>query len=109
MDEWAQDPAVQTMRKVFKSMETSLDEILQALDISPFDFRLRVWLEKALAAFERSWGLAGQMGIRMDEKMAPAVYARCVVQVVGSEGIVIPRDLLPPEIEAERLMQEVFK
>ena len=108
MDEWAQDPAVQTMRKVFKSMETSLDEILQALDISPFDFRLRVWLEKALAAFERSWGLAGQMGIRMDEKMAPAVYARCLAKVIGREGIEIPRDLLPPQKEAEVIIDKVF-
>ena len=42
-------------------------------------------------------------------KMAPAVYARCVAQVIGSEGIVIPRDLLPPGKEAEQLVQEVFK
>jgi hypothetical protein len=35
MDEWGRDPSVQAMRKVFKGMETSLEEILEKLDITP--------------------------------------------------------------------------
>jgi hypothetical protein len=109
MDEWGRDPSVQAMRKVFKAMETSLEEILKRLDISPYDNRIREWLEKALAKFERSWSVAHQMGIPMDEETAPAVYARCFAKVIGSEGIEIPRGLLPQEKEAERLVHEVFK
>ena len=64
MDEWGKDPAVQAMRRVFKGMETSLGEVLEQLAISPNDHRIRSWLEKALAKFEQSWGVAHQMGIR---------------------------------------------
>jgi hypothetical protein len=63
MDEWGRDPSVQAMRKVFKGMEKSLEEILGKLDISPYDHRIRGWLEKALAKFEGAWGVANQMGI----------------------------------------------
>ena len=108
MDDWGRDPSVQAMRKVFKAMEKSLDETLKQLDISPYDSRIRGWLEKALAKFERSRGVAHQMGIRMDEKMAPAVYARCLTRVIVSEGFEIAQGLLPEEKEAERLMQAVF-
>jgi hypothetical protein len=109
MDEWGRDPSVQAMRKVFNGMEKSLEEILRRLDISPYDHRIRGWLEKALAKFERSWDVANQIGIRMNEKIAPAVYARCLAKIMGSEGIEIPQGLLPQEKEAERLMQEIFK
>lgn len=108
MDEWGRDPSVQVMRKVFKAMERSLQEILERLDISPYDYRVRAWLEETLAKFERSWGVAHQMRMPMDEKMAPAVYARCLAKVIGSEGIDIPPDLLPQQNEAERLVREVF-
>jgi hypothetical protein len=109
MDEWGRDPSVQAMRKTFKAMETSLELILKRLDISPYDHRIRGWLEKALAQFERSWGVAHQMGIPMDEEMAPAVYARCFAKVIGAEGIEVPQVLLPQVKEAERLVHEVFK
>jgi len=109
MDEWGRDPSVQAMRKVFQAIETSLEGILKRLDISPYDDRIRGWLEKTLAKFERSWGVAHQMGIPMDEEMAPAVYARCFAQVIGAEGIEIPQDLLPHVETAERLAHEVFK
>ena len=108
MDEWGQDPSVQAMRKVFKAMETSLEEILKRLDISPYDYRIRGWLEETLAKFERSCGVAHQMGIPMNEEKAPAIYARCLARVIGSEGIEIPQDLLPQQKEAERLVQAVF-
>ena len=109
MDEWARDPSVMAMRKVFKAMETSLGEILKRLDIAPYDPRIRGWLEKALATFEKSWVVANQMGITMDEKIAPLVYIHCLATVIGSEGIDIPEDLLPEDKAAERLIHEVFK
>jgi hypothetical protein len=109
MDEWGKDPAVQVMRSIFKEMEMFLEDILERLAISPYDPRIRRWLEKALEKFERSWGVAHQMGISMDEGMAPAVYARCFAKVLGSEEIEVPQVLLPQAKEAERLVHEVFK
>jgi len=69
MDEWGRDPSVKAMRRVFKAMEKTLDDLLEQLDVSPFDFRIRGWLEQALANFERAWGEAGRMGVRVDEKI----------------------------------------
>jgi hypothetical protein len=109
MDEWGRDPSVQAMRKVFKGMEKSLEEILEQLDISPYDHRIRGWLERALAKFESAWDISNQMGIIMNEKIAPAVYAYCLVRIIGSEGIKIPEGILPEDTESERLINEVFK
>ena len=109
MDEWGKDPAVQGMRRVFKGMETSLEEILGRLAISPYDLRIRGWREKALAKFEQSWGVAHQMGISMNEEKAPAVYAHCLARVMRAEGVEIPEGTLPQEGQTQKLVNEVFK
>ena len=109
MDEWGRDPSVRAMRKIFKAMEKSLDEILRRLDIAPYDQRIRRWQEKALAKFEKSWAVANQMGISMNDKIAPLVYTHCLAKVIGSEGIRISEDLLPEEKNIEGLIHEVFK
>jgi hypothetical protein len=109
MDEWGRDPSVQAMRRVFKEMEESLEDILGKLDISPYDHRIRGWLEKALAKFERARGVANQMGIIMNEQTAPVVYAHCLAKIIASEGIEIREGILPADKESERLIHEVFK
>ena len=109
MDEWGREPSIKAMRRVFKAMEKSLDNLLEQLNISPFDSRIRGWLEQALAKYELAWGEASRKGIRMDEKMAPAVYAHCLVSVIGSEEIKIPENLLAIKKDVERLIHEVFK
>ena len=109
MDEWGRDPSVQTMRYIFKGMESFLEKILEQLDISPYDRRLRGWLEKALTKFERSWGIANQMGIRMNAEMAPVVYVHCLAKIMESQGVEIPEDMLPEEKQIQKLIHEVFK
>jgi len=109
MDEWGRDPAVQAMRKLFKGMEKSLEEILGKLDISPYDYRIRGWLEKALAKFESARVVANQMGIIMNEQTAPVVYAHCLAKIIASAGIEIREGLLPADKASERLIHEVFK
>ena len=106
MDEWGRDPSVQTMRYIFKGMEAFLEEILEQLAISPYD---RGWLEKALTKFERSWGIANQMGIRMNAEMAPVVYVHCLAKIMESQGVEIPEDMLPEEKQIQKLIHEVFK
>ena len=105
MDEWGRDPSVEAMRRVFQAMEKTLDDLLEQLDISPLDHRIRGWLEQALAKYERAWGEASRMGVRMDEKLAPAVYTHCLVKVIGSEGIKIPESLLAVEKDVERVFK----
>jgi len=92
MDEWGRDPSIKAMRRVFRAMEKSLDNLLEQLDISPFDHRIRGWLEQALAKYELAWGEASRKGVRLDEKTASALYAHCLVKVIGAEGIKIPEN-----------------
>ena len=88
-------------------MEKSLNDLLEQLNISPFDHRIKGWLEQALAKYERAWGEASRMGVPMDEKMAPAVYAHCLVKIIGSEGIKIPEGLLAIEKDVARLISDL--
>ena len=109
MDEWGRDPSVQAMRKVFKGMEASVGQILEELDIAPYDHRIRGWMEKALVKFERAWGIANQTGMIMNEQTAPVVYAHCLMKIIAAEGIEIREGVLPADRESEKLINEVFK
>lgn len=109
MDEWSRNPAVKAMRSIFDGMEASLKKMLERAAISPYDHRIRGWLEQALIKFERSWGAAEQMGIRMNEEIAPVVYAHCLAKILESQGVEIPEDMLPEKKQIQKLIHEVFK
>jgi hypothetical protein len=85
MDEWGRDPSVRAMRGIFKTMEDAVDDLLEQLNISPLDHRVRGWLEQALANYEQAWHEARRAGIGMDETMAAAVYVDCLMKVIGAE------------------------
>jgi hypothetical protein len=104
MDEWGRDSSVKAMRRVFKEMEKSLNDLLEQLNISPFDHRIKGWLEQALAKYERACGEASRMGVAMGEKIAPVVYVHCLVKIIGSEGIKIPESLLAIEKDISDLV-----
>ena len=106
-DEWGRDPSVNSMRKIFKSMEMTQKELLTSLDISPYDPRLREWRERARIMFERKWVSAVQMGINMDGMAASAVYARCLAKLFASEGIDVPPHLLPEDSRIDVFLKEV--
>ena len=108
-DEWAQDPSVQIMRKVFKAMETAQHELLSRLDISPNDPRIRGWREKSRTLFEHAWDVANRNGINMDEAMASVVYCLCLAKVIESEGNEVPEDIVPQGKDVEWLFKEVLQ
>jgi hypothetical protein len=108
MDEWGKDPSVQFMRKVFKEMEKAQHELLQRLDITPYDLRIRRWRDQALSLFERAWGVANRMGIMIDEHTASLVYVHCLAKVISAERINIPPGILPEAKNVERILKEVF-
>jgi len=109
MDEWGRDPSVRAMRGIFKTMEDSVDDLLKQLNISPLDHRVRVWLEQALAEYEGAWIEARRQGVRLDEKMAAAVYAHCLGAVIGADGISVPESRVTIDKDVERLIREVVK
>lgn len=108
-DDWGKDPSVQMMRSVFNAMERSMEELMESLEISPYDQRIRRWLEMALPKFEEAWTLANRPNASMHEKTAAAVYAHCLAKVIESAGIRLPEGILPDEKMTRPLVNEVFK
>ena len=109
IDEWINDPSVQIMRNVFKGIEAAQDELLERLNISPYDLRIRSWREKALIIFEEAWGIAMGMGINMGEKTSSSVYLHCLAKVIDPDRSKIPEGMLPEGQEIEILLREIFK
>ena len=108
-DEWAKDPSVRMMRKVFEKMEGVQSAILADLNVSPFDERVRPWREKALIIFERLWSCATREGMPMDENVAADIYAFSLTRVMGSDGMEIPERLLPRQTDISKIFEEAFR
>jgi hypothetical protein len=108
-DEWGSDPAVQMMRKVFGRMEHAYGSLLKALQLSPFDPRMRQWRERALVIFERTWAYAVRRGTDMSEEMASDLYIFALARVMGSGGVPIPEELVPISPDVLKLFQEALK
>ncbi len=93
-DEWGHDPSVQSMRRVFSSMEEAQRELLSWLNISYLDRRLRRSREQALELFERAWSNAVRKGV-MGEKDAASLYLHCLARTLRSAGVEVSEELLP--------------
>ena len=105
-DEWGHDPSVQRLRRVFSFMEEAQQELLNHLNISLFDKRLRSVREQALGLFEKAWPLAIRRGIIQDEKEIAVLYLNCLARAMGSAGIEVPKEWLPANEEILYLMRE---
>ena len=93
-DEWDHDPSVQSMRRVFSSIEEAQRKLLSGLNISYLDRRLRPSREQALELFERAWAKAARKGV-MDEKDAAPLYLHCLARTLRSAGVEVSEELLP--------------
>ena len=105
-DEWGHDPSVQSMRQIYSYMETAQQELLEHLNISLFDQRLRHSREQALELFERAWPLALRRGVMMGEKDAAPLYVHCLVRALGSMGVELPKEFSPADEKIFRFLQE---
>jgi len=105
-DEWGHDPSVQSMRRFFFYMEEAQRGLLNHLNISLFDKRLRRSREKALELFEQAWSRAVRKGMVTSEKDAALFYTHCLAQALSSDGMDVPKDLLPGDEKIIRFLQE---
>ncbi len=103
-DEWSHDPSVQSMRRVFSSMEEAQRELLLCLNVSYLDGRLRRSRDQALDLFEQTWPKAMRKGM-VGEKDAAPLYLHCLARTMRSAGIEVSEDLLPRD---EKIIQ-LFK
>jgi hypothetical protein len=103
-DEWGRDPSVQSMRRVFSSMEEAQRELLLRLNISVLDRRLRRSREQALELFERTWPKAARRGM-MGEEVAAPLYLHCLAQSLRMAGVEVPEELLPKDEKVIHLLK----
>jgi hypothetical protein len=104
-DEWGHDPSVQSMRRVFSSVEEAQRDLLLCLNISLFDPRLRRSREQALESFERAWRLAVRRG-GMSEKDAASLYVHCLARALRLAGVEVPEEMLPRDEKVIRFLQK---
>jgi len=104
-DEWGDDASVQSMRRVFSSMEEAQRELLLCLDISFLDRRLRRSREQALELFERTWSKAVRKGM-MSEKDAAPLYLHCLARTLRSAGVEVSEELLIRDAKIIQLLNK---
>jgi len=107
-DEWALDPSVLVMRRVFEYIGEAQTKLLQHLGISPFDTRLRLWRETALKFFEKSWVQAKKYRINLEEKQAATVYVHCLIRALNMYGIEVALEAFPHDEKITRLLKETL-
>jgi len=104
-DEWGHDASVQSMRRVFSSMEEAQRELLLCLNISVLDRRLRRSREQALELFERTWPKAARRGM-MGEEVAAPLYVHCLARMLRLAGVEVPEELLPRDEKVIHLLKK---
>jgi hypothetical protein len=105
-DEWGRDPSVQLLRRVFSHIEREQKKLLDHLQISPLDSRLRPWREVTLRFFERAWDAAGRHGLARDERGAALLYVEVLARTLRSHGIDVPTEWVPYDEHISRFLRE---
>jgi hypothetical protein len=104
-DEWGHNPSVQSMRRVFSSMEEAQRELLSCLNISILDRRLRRGREQALELFEVTWSKAARRGMTGEKDAAP-LYLHCLAESLRLAGVEVPEELLPRDEKIIHLLKK---
>jgi len=108
MDEWGRDPSVRSVRDMFSRMEAAQGRLLEQLNLSPFDGRLRGARDAAKHLFERSRAHANARHVNMEGHQVAQLYVYCLASALGAWGIRVPDELLPKEEHFRALIREVI-
>lgn len=103
------DPQVRFLRRAFSQMETAQRDLLERLNISLFDERLRRIRDGALKFFEKAWRLSVRWDMTMDEKDIVNLYIHSLGHIIERYRIEVPPDILPHDEKIKRLVQEAAK
>jgi hypothetical protein len=107
-DEWGLDPSVQRMRRIFSRVEAAQKELLEQLNISTLDSRLRHVRYVAKGLFERTWSLAATRGLNVCEEEAAGIYTHCLARVLRVAGIEVPEGVLKTDERLRLLIKEAL-
>ncbi len=105
-DDWGEDPSVRSMRRVFAHMETAQGKLLGHLNISPYDDRLRRWREEARILFDRACVQTARRGGVLNEEYAASIYLHCLGHALSSDGVEVPSDALPRDVDFSSFFSE---
>ena len=92
------------MRRVFAQMGNIQEDMLQRLNVSPFDYRLRRIRAFALRLFEKTWVEALNRRIVNNEEESAALYARCLAKALTANRIEVPQNILPENKEIDKFL-----
>jgi hypothetical protein len=109
VDEWGKDPQVRYLRQVFARIDALQGELLERLNISPFDYRLSRIRDAALKSFEKAWVLAVNRGIATNEEEIATLYIHCLARMLSANCINVPVDILPAHEKIAGIIKEVLK
>jgi hypothetical protein len=104
-DDWGRDPSVRAMRRLFVRMESGQKELLQRLEISPHDRRLRPCREDARDLFEQVISRSGA-GRGQDEGDTAALYIHCLIRALKQHGLPFPVEAVREDDPLEGLIEE---
>lgn len=106
-DQFGRDPQVRYLRRVFAVMERKQAALMERLQISPHDYRLRRVRESALRLFEKAWLLGSRRGLVETEEEIGDLYTLCFAKMLAGNRIAVPSELLPTNAQASNLVREV--
>jgi hypothetical protein len=87
-------------------MEMAQKKLLDHLNLSPFDLRLRKIREKARISFDRAWALGLRQGIIERDEDAVSLYTYCLERSLSSEEIKVPHEALPNDERIARFVKK---
>ena len=108
-DQFARDPQVRYLRRVFAGMERKQSELLERIGVVPTDYRLKRIREAALKHFEKAWMLAGRRGVVESEDEISDLYIVCLARILTGNRIAVPGEFLPSNTRINDVVKEVFK
>lgn len=108
-DQFARDPQVRYLRRVFARMEQKQSELLERIGVVQTDYRLKRVREATLKHFEKAWMLASRKGVVETEDEIGDLYVLCLARILSGNRISVPGELLPSNAKINDVVAEVFK
>lgn len=108
-DDWGKDPSVRRMREVFSRMEHALNNILEKIDISPYDARIRTVKENALNIFERVYPVLASNISHFNDDTLIMIYIQCLKKALLLTDIQLNADIFPENKEIDSMIMEIFQ
>ncbi len=108
-DEWGQDPSVQKMRRIFAHMEKYQEDLIERLNLSPLDERLRRVRELTRHLFEQAWPLAQRKGLTPNEEDVASLYLHCFVKMLNWEGVKVHSYLFLGDQKIHQFLNEKLR